>query len=250
MSLKEILAVVSQVAAEHGIREPMIVGGIPRDISLGSLGHLNDVDLTNGEANIAQLADLVAAKLGVVPTTLADGHKKVRFDKYSFDFSTNYIYDGIDQLLAARGIKTINNLIRETYSRDFTINTLMTPLDFSKIIDLTAMGKFDLDHKVIRCPIDPVVAITASPNRIIRAFYYAAKFGMQIDVNLKAAIRSNLHLLEQVKPRYASDKLTEAMRFDKGIIDELIESGVLSKLKLSKEMTDELIRSRKISEVI
>ncbi len=250
MSLRDLLVVVSSVASEHHIREPFVVGGIARDIAMGSLENLNDIDLTNGERSISELADLVGQRLGIAPSVLSDGHKKLKWGKYSLDFSTNQIYPEIDTLLAQRGIKTINNMVRETYSRDFTINTLMTPLDFSKILDITAMGKYDISHKIIRCPLDPVVAITASPNRIVRAFYYAAKLGMTIDAGLKSAIGANLHLLEQVKSRYASDKLTEAIRLDSKIIDDLIETGVLGKLKLSKTMADELIRSRRLSEVI
>jgi tRNA nucleotidyltransferase/poly(A) polymerase len=166
------------------------------------------------------------------------------------DFSTNQIYENIDQLLNDRGIKTINGMVRETFSRDFTVNTLLIPLDFSKIIDITAMGKYDITHKVIRCPVDAVTAISQSPNRIIRAFYYAAKYNMSLDSELRSAIRGNLALLERVKPKYASDKLTAAMRYNSNIIDDLIELGVLHKVKFTKDMTDQLISARRLADVI
>src|SRR3990172_1319539 len=173
MNLRELLDIIHAVATDNGIRVPYIVGGVPRDIFMGLMDGLNDIDLTNGESSISVLADLVGKRFGVEPATLSDGHKKVRMERFSIDFSTNQIYDNIDVLLHKRNVSTINGMVRETYSRDFTINTLMVPLDFSKIIDLTAMGKFDVQHKIIRCPVDSEVTIKASPNRIIRAFYYA-----------------------------------------------------------------------------
>jgi hypothetical protein len=181
---------------------------------------------------------------------LADGHKKIRVDRFSVDFSTNQIYGNIDTLLANRGITVINGMVRETFSRDFTINTLMVPLDFSKIIDLTAMGKFDITNKVIRCPVDPVVAIMESPNRIVRAFYYSAKYGMKIDEQLKSAIKNNIDLILKVKPKYASDKLSVAMKYDPNIIDELIETGILQKVRLTKDMIDQIIKAKRLADII
>lgn len=250
MNLRELLALIHDVSEKNGIRVPYIVGGVPRDIVMGLVEGLNDIDLTNGEASIATLADLVGARLGIEPTTLSDGHKKIRVDRFSIDFSTNQIYDNIDSLLSKRGITVINGMVRETFSRDFTINTLMIPLDFSKIIDLTAMGNFDISHKIIRCPVDPVVAIRESPNRIIRAFYYSAKYGMRIDDQLKSAIKNNLDLISKVKPKYASDKLSVAIKYNAGIIDDLIEMGVLQKVRLTKDMTDQLIKAKRLADII
>jgi tRNA nucleotidyltransferase/poly(A) polymerase len=250
MDLKEILNIITETAESNGIRVPYLVGGIPRDIFMGLLDGLNDIDLTNGESSISNLADLVGARLGTTPTVLADGHKKIRHGRFSIDFSTNQIYDNIDQLLIARGLTVATNMVRETYSRDFTINTLLVPLDFSKILDITSMGKYDIEHRIIRCPVDPVIAMTASPNRIIRAFYYAAKYGMAIDEELKQAIRSNLQLIEKIKPKYASDKLSAAIKYDPNILNDLIEFGVLQRIKLTKEMTEQLIRERRLVDII
>lgn len=250
MNLKDLLNIIREVAETNNIRVPYIVGGVPRDVFLGLLDSLNDIDLTNGESSISQLADLVGQRLKTDPTTLADGHKKIRVDRFSIDFSTNQIYQNIDKLLVARGLSVANDMVRETYCRDFTINTLMVPLDFSKIIDITAMGKYDIEHKIIRCPVDPIVALTASPNRIIRAFYYSAKYGMEIDDSVKRAINGNLHLLDSVKSKYASDKLAAAIRYNKDVADDLIELGVMQRIKLTKDITDQLIKARRLADVL
>ena len=250
MDLKSLLKLISETAKQNGIREPYVVGGIPRDLFMGNTGQLNDIDLTNGEASISKLADLMAAKLQVQPKILADGHKKLRFERFTLDFSTNEIYSNADTLLNSIGITHIDDLVRETYCRDFTINTLLLPLDFNKILDLTAKGKKDISDKIIRCPLDPVITIKASPNRIIRAFYYAAKYKFKIDDELKRAISLNLDLLQHVKEKYASDKISEAISLDPKILDELVESGVMHKIRLTKDITDALVKSRKLTEVL
>jgi tRNA nucleotidyltransferase/poly(A) polymerase len=98
--------------------------------------------------------------------------------------------------------------------------------------------------------VDPVIAISASPNRIIRAFYYSAKYGMVIDDSLKQAIRNHPELLDKVKEKYASDKLSAAIQYNQDIVSDLIELGVLQKIKLTKDMTDQLIRSRRLVDIL
>jgi tRNA nucleotidyltransferase/poly(A) polymerase len=250
MDLRGLLSVIAELAKANDIREPYIVGGLPRDIIMGFMDSLNDIDLTNGDSSISRLADLVGQKLGVAVMEMSDGHKKIRFDRFSIDFSTNQIYGNIDELLLARGMSPASDLIRETFSRDFTMNTLLLPLDFSKVLDLTAMARYDIGRKVIRCPVDANVCLQHSPNRIIRAFYYSAKYGFALDSDLKSAIKNNLNLLSSVKQKYASDKLSVAIKYNKDIIDDLIELGVLHKIKLTKDITDALISSKRLVDVI
>lgn len=250
MQLKDLLSVIQQVAEDNSIRIPYIVGGIPRDLLLGRLYNLNDIDLTNGEKSIDRLADLVAERLGVEAKIFIDGHKKLRFDRFSVDFSTNQMYGNIDELLASQKIKSLNDMVRETYSRDFTINTLMVPFDFSRVIDLTAHGRADITNKIIRCPVNPIVALRESPNRIIRAFYYAAKYNFELDGELKKAIANNLNLLDNVKAKYASDKIAAAIKEKPEIVNDLIELGVLHKIRLTKEITEQLIKARRLADVI
>jgi tRNA nucleotidyltransferase/poly(A) polymerase len=250
MTLKELLRIIEDTSAEIGIRKPYIVGGIPRDIAMSRIEALNDIDLTNGESSIGVLADAISVKLGIPVRVLPDGHKKLRYEKFSIDFSTNQIYSNIDALLEQRGIENPNDMVRETFSRDFTINTLLVPLDFSKLIDITAMARHDLKYGIIRCPVDPTVAIINSPNRIIRAFYYAAKYNMRIDDDLKSAIKANLNLFVKIKEKYASDKLSAAIRLNSEIVNDLIDTGVLSKIKLTKPITDELMKLHRLADVL
>lgn len=250
MNLKELLAVLKSIAEKNSLKTPYICGGIPRDMLLDGLVNVSDIDITTGYEDVHILADLFAKHLKVEPKIFKDGHRKVTFDKYTIDFSTNFTYDNIDDLLTEIGIKTSDPLVKETYSRDFTINTLLLPLDFSKIIDITKMGAGDCSDKLIRCPLNPVTTLRASPNRIIRVFYYAAKYNLSISGELKEAIRSNTNIISEVSPKYAADKISQALDMRPELLDDLIELGVLHKLPLTTDISDKLIRQKRLLDVL
>lgn len=250
MNLKELLAVLKGLAEQHSLKTPYICGGIPRDMLLDGLMNVNDIDITTGYKDVHVLADLFAKHLNVEPKIFKDGHRKVTFDKYTIDFSTNFVYANIDELLSDIGVKTDNLLVKETYSRDFTINTLLIPLDFSKIVDITKQGSNDCDNKLLRCPVNSASAFKASPNRIVRVFYYAAKYNLNISSELKEAIRANTNLLTDVSPKYATDKISQALDMRPELLDDLIDLGVLHKLPLTTDISDKLIRQKRLLDVL
>lgn len=250
MALKDLLKILGDVAKQNSIHVPYVVGGIPRDMVLDKIVNLNDIDITTGYDDIHRLADLFAKRLNVSPKIFKDGHKKITYDKYTFDFSSNFIDPDIINILSSIKIKTNNYLIKETYSRDFTINTLLVPLDFSTIIDITKKGLDDCNNKILRCPIDPVLTIKASPNRIIRTIYYAAKYDLTIDPSLTDAIKNNSILLKEVSPKYSTEKISQSLDLKPELLDTIIEIGILHHIPLTTNISDKLIKAKKLLEVI
>lgn len=257
MGLAEQLAKLTEVAERYKLSRPYICGGVVRDLVLAReageearIESLNDVDITTGSADVQLLADLFAGAVGKSAKTFADGHKQVHVDGISFDFSTNFMYEGIDELLKKVGIDSPTDLQRETFSRDFTINALLLPLDFSEVVDLTGKGMDDLKERVLRCPLDSDASFAASPNRLIRAWELRARFGLSFAEDLRRSIERNLDLLKQVSARYAGDKLNDTLRAAPELLDELIESGFLQKIKLTKFISRLLISKRRIKEVL
>lgn len=250
VKLREVLNVLQRVADEYEINTPYIVGGIPRNVILNILNNLNDVDITTGSEDIHRLADLFAHQLGVEAKILKDGHKKVIYEGISIDFSSNFRYDNIDEILDSLGVANITDLKRETFSRDFTINTLLLPLDFSQIIDLTGKGVDDVRSKLIRCPVDCALAFTSSPIRMLRAFYYGAKYGLVIDDSVKNAVVEHLDLFKEIDRQYASEKINQIIKMKPEMIDEMVELGVLQHIPLTKELSDFLIRKKKLHKVL
>lgn len=244
MALKDLLDVMQRLAEENNINTPFIVGGLPRDILLEQIGDVHDVDITTGSKDVNILAELFADAIGVSVKDL-DDHKQVRVGNIVFDFSTNYIYDNIEQY----GI-TGSDLEKETYSRDFTINSLLLPLDFSRIVDPTNQGLKDLEQGILDCPVDCNVSFAASPNRMLRAFYYKAKYDFKFSDNVMSAIKNNLELLKTINTRYASELINQIIRNDPEILSELIELGFLQKLPMTKYLTKILLEKRKLLDVI
>lgn len=258
MSLAELLAILSEVAEKYKLHQPYICGGVVRDIQFAREGHddkklieeLSDIDITTGYDDVHLLADLFAAAVGRDVKEFDDGHKQVFVDETFFDFSTNFRYKNIDELLKRAGVKDPDDLTRETYSRDFTINALLMPLDFSEVVDPTHMGLDDIRAKILRCPLDCDASFAESPNRMVRALVYAARFGLTMSEELKKSLQSNLDLLGKIHPRYAGEKLNEALRLNPDMLDELIELGLLARLPMTKHLSKLLISKRRLQDVI
>lgn len=250
MKIRELLDIVANLADTHNIHTPYIVGGIPRNIILDVLNNLHDIDLTTGYDDVHQLADLLASYLGVEAKLMKDGHKKIVYEGISIDFSSNFKYENISEILAKVGIKDPDELTKETYSRDFTVNTLLLPLDFSRVIDLTGKGIDDVQAKIIRCPVDPDLAMKESPIRMLRSFYYAAKYDLKVSDDVIEAVKRNLVLLKQVNRHYAGEKINEILRFKPEMLEQLIEVGITKVVPLTKDLSRALIKSKRLLDVI
>ena len=163
---------------------------------------------------------------------------------------SSFMYPNIDDILEDMGIDEVNDLTRETFSRDFTVNTLLTPLDFSRIIDLTGNGVSDVRSRLLRCPVDCDLAFKHSPIRMIRAFYYSARYDLTISDEIKKGVANNLDLLKNVSRKYMADKVNKIIETKPKVLDDMIELGVLSKVPMTKELSKVLIKNKQLSTVI
>lgn len=250
MHFKELLGLIQELSEQNSISTPYIVGGVPRDVTLKHKIEFNDFDITTGNKDVIKLADLFAQAVHTDIKKLKDGHRQVIAEGIKFDFSSNFMYKDIDTLLKDKGIKDIDDITKETYSRDFTINTLLMTLDMKDIIDITNQGFGNIQDKIIACPLDCDLSFKNSPNRILRAFYYKAKFGFKFSDAVDDSITRNLELLKRVHPRYGGEILNSILKQDPKIVHELIERGVLHKMPLTKYVTRILLENRRILDVI
>jgi len=189
VKLHDILSLIEKTAIDNGLSKPFVVGGTPRDRVRGEAKEINDIDLTSQEGDSIDLAFACAE---VVPYTYFqfydDGHASMKIGALQIDFSNHFIIPQIDTELHRLGIKERTPLIREMYSRDFTINTLLQDLNFEKVFDITGQGVRDIKAGVVRCPINPELTISSDPKRILRALRFALRFDYTIDADLVKAI--------------------------------------------------------------
>lgn len=251
MKIDELLSIITRVAKDNKLSQPFIVGGVPRDRILGTSGgktELNDLDITTGNGDSVKLSKvLVNALDGGTYREYDDGHTSVDFRGLHIDFSSNFVVAGIDGELKRLGIKDIDSMKKELYSRDFTMNTLLESLDFAGIYDITGEAIGDIQAGIIKCPINPEISIGVDPRRILRAIKFAVKFGFKIDDNLKIAMKNNRDKIVNLPVKFVQNKISEIVKIDdEQGIEMLIEYKILPLVPLTKTVSDILIQKRKL----
>lgn len=246
MKLGDILATIEKTAQDHGLSQPFIVGGTPRDRVRGEAKEVHDIDITSLDGDSVDLAFACSKN---IPYTFFqffdDGHAAIKIGDLQIDFSNHFIIPEIDAELNRLGVAEKSPLIREMYSRDFTINTLLQDLSFNKIYDITQQGIRDIKGGVIRCPINPELTIGNDPKRILRAIRFALRFDYIIDAELIKAIKKHRHLITNLSPDYIKDKTNELIAIDADkAIKFMIEFGLLSVIPMTKLISDTLIKNK------
>lgn len=254
MRLSELLSSLEIIAKENKIRIPFVVGGLPRDRVLGlSPDMIKDIDITTGDASSSILASLVSAKWPDAMFRLYDdGHSSVDFKNIRLDFSNNFKIPGIVIELKKDGIKNPTELQKELFSRDFTINTLLQPMDLSKEpLDLTGKAMIDLKNKIIRTPINPELTIGYDPRRILRAVKLAIKLDFIIDKDLEEAIIKYRGSLQNVALNHIKKQINQMLRINSDkTVEMLSKYKLLPIIPLSKLMQLEVIKRNMIQEIL
>jgi len=251
MNLETFLKNIMLLAKQNGISEPFITGGVPRDrvfSKLGEKSNIKDIDITTGNKDSYRLGKLLSKKYpDAFYKEYDDGHSSLDIYGIRLDFSSNFIIPNIDVELNKMGVTKINDITREMYSRDFTINTLLERLDFSTTFDITKRGIGDINAGFIRCPIDPKITIGIDARRILRAIKFAVKFDFTIEHKLKEAMIENRKFISNLPNKFVSTKIDEIIKIDadKGL-DLLIQFNILPLAPLSKMVYDLLIMKRKL----
>lgn len=241
MSLREILAEISDISKEIGASKIYICGGTPRDKYMNNLKNVSDIDLTTGDETIHHIAKEVSIRMADryhLFKKMDDGHSKMILNGISFDFSSNFITPGIDGFLKQIGINNPTKLQKEMFSRDFTCNAMLLDLDLVTIIDPTGMGKKDISRKILKTCLNPSVTLGSDNKRIIRSIYLSAKLSFDLDDSVKDWIKKNPKLILSPGPNYVLKKLREAMSYNKEKVFQIFDELGLWKVI---PMTDSLI---------
>lgn len=254
MELTELLSTIKMLAKNQGLSEPYIVGGYPRDKAFGfSISEVSDIDLTTGDSGSINLA-LQASKQWPTAHYRAydDGHISLSFKNIQIDFSNNFNLPNIEEILNKNGIDNPTELEKEMYSRDFTINCLLQPLNLSQdVIDPIGVGKDDISAKLLRTPIDSKLTIGHDPRRILRALKLSLRFGLSMDDELKEAIYLYKSLIKDLPFANIKKQVNQMLKMDsKKTINLLAEYELLPILPLSKMMIFELTKNHMVQHIL
>jgi poly(A) polymerase len=246
MKIDEVLKLVSEIADIYMLDKPYIVGGLPRDTYLKKDDiKTSDIDLTTNSPDVLRLGILLAEEINVTFDLSDDGHLTVFSDRFDLDFSSHFISDAVVEYLdgSYKGLE-------EAFSRDFTINTLHQDLVTRKIIDPTEMGFEDIRRKIIRTPVPPEITLTDDPRRVYRAINLAARYGYDIDEDIKIFVREEPELfgIENIKDKYISVKIIKALEEDPGITIKLLrELNLFRNVPLTGYFKDFLIENKMLA---
>lgn len=255
MLLSELLSTLGQLAKENDISMPLIVGGFPRDRILNvPVETLKDIDITTGDSGSLKLATLASTKWPESDFRLYDdNHSAITFsNNIRLDFSNNFKIVGIEEELKKDGIEKPTDLEKELYSRDFTINTLLQPMDLNKEpFDLTKKAKEDIENKIIRTPINPALTIGHDPRRILRALKLSIRFDFAIEKSLEETIIKYRGNIKNLTLAHIKKQINEMLNMDADKTLELLTKyKLLPIIPLSKLMQLEVVKRHMVQNLI
>jgi poly(A) polymerase len=226
-----LLLTIAKVATENNI-EAYVIGGYVRDIFLNRPS--KDIDVVAVGRGI-ELAKLTAKELGKnVPVTVfkSFGTAQVKYFDDEIEFvgarRESYRSDSRKPIVEDGTIEDDQN------RRDFTINALAISLNeknLGEVVD-PFNGLGDLEIKLIRTPLDPVITFSDDPLRMMRAIRFATQLHFRIDEAALEAIKNQKDRIQIISKERIIDELNKIILSPKPSIGfKLLEiTGLLEEI--------------------
>jgi poly(A) polymerase len=205
-----------------------IIGGFVRDLILGrQISEIDFLVLGSGIEFAEKYAEILGIKYVSVFKNFGTAH--FRYEDFDLEFvgarKESYNRD-------SRKPEVFNgSFLDDINRRDFTINTLAISLndkDFGELID-TYGGIRDLENKLIKTPIDPLITFDDDPLRIMRAFRFASQLNFQLDDSIPLAANQLRQRLKIVSQERITDEFLKILSSEGPAIGliHMYQSGVL-----------------------
>lgn len=202
-----VFKTVAEAAQELGV-DCYVIGGFVRDYLL-QRGIPNDIDIVVVGSGIS-LAEKVASKLPGNPQVSVFknfGTAMVKHGDIELEFvgarKESYHRD------SRKPIVEIGTLDDDQKRRDFTINALAISLnqqDYGDLLD-PFDGITDLEQKIIRTPLEPVITYTDDPLRMMRAIRFATQLNFEIELKSLQAITEHKERIKIISNERIVDEL-------------------------------------------
>ena len=186
-------------AAENMKLKIFIVGGFVRDLILHR--ERNEIDiLVIGDG--PKFASYYAESLGINKISIYKNFGTAHFRINDFDLEFVGARKESYNRQSRKPEVTTGTFDEDISRRDFTINTLAVSINksnFGQLID-KYNGLNDINNRIIKTPIDPLVTFNDDPLRIMRAYRFASQLNFIVDDSINNAaykIRERLRIVSQ-----------------------------------------------------
>ncbi|MGI4727974.1 MAG: CCA tRNA nucleotidyltransferase [Janthinobacterium lividum] len=221
-----VFGVIAQVAADMHVKA-FVIGGYVRDLFLQRPS--KDIDvvvLGNG----IDFAETIAKKLKVkVAVFKSFGTASLKYQNLELEFvgARKESY----RMESRKPIVEDGTLEDDQNRRDFTINAMAISLNQENFGDLVDPfdGVADLEKKLIRTPLDPIITFSDDPLRMMRAIRFATQLNFNIDPEALKAIKNNRERIKIVSQERITDELNKiiaSLKPSSGFV-YLFETGLL-----------------------
>lgn len=203
-----IFKTLADCANQLGV-DAYVIGGFVRDIYLGR--DSKDIDVVTIGKGI-ELAELVHKQLGEeahLSVFKNFGTAQVKFGDLEIEFvgarRESYTRDSRKPIVEDGTLEDDQN------RRDFTINALAIGLsksNFGKLLD-PFNGVGDIEHKIIRTPLEPGITYSDDPLRMMRAIRFSSQLGFTIEKESLNAISKHKDRIKIVSKERITDELNK-----------------------------------------
>lgn len=95
--------------------------------------------------------------------------------------------------------------------RDFTVNSLLKDLSSGEVLDLTGLGKADIQAGIVRTPLNPDKIFTDDPLRMLRAIRFAVKYNWKLPMFMVRGLKKNAAQLKNISQERVRDELNKML---------------------------------------
>lgn len=204
----EIFKLIGDVADELGM-ECYLIGGYVRDLLLKRSSKDIDVVVVGSGIEMAQAVSQRMGKGTHLAIFKTYGTAQVKNRRYELEFvgarKESYRRESRNPIVENGTLQDDQN------RRDFTVNALAICLNnnrFGELLD-PFNGLSDLEHKILRTPLDPNITFSDDPLRMMRAIRFATQLDFRIDQITLDAITQNAQRIEIITKERILDELNK-----------------------------------------
>jgi putative nucleotidyltransferase with HDIG domain len=211
----KIFEVIAQASAEMQL-ESYVIGGFVRDLLLGR-DYKKDIDIVaiGSGIDLALKVSELLPKKPKVQVFKNYGTAMLRFEDIDIEFvgarKESYEFNSRNPMVENGTLEDDQN------RRDFTINALALSLNrnnFGELLDPFG-GLTDLEHKLLKTPLDPDITYSDDPLRMMRAIRFSAQLSFEIEAGSLAAVERNKERIGIISGERIVEELNKILSTDK-----------------------------------